>query len=178
MNTVFGLWASFQTRENFLAALRTLRKTGYVHIDTATSQEVEELDENLGVHEKSNVLGLAALMGALSGIALGFGMQWYAMVIDTPLNIGGRPLNSWPSFIPITFILMILCAALSLTFTLFFRLHLPWPSHPLFFVRSFDLSKGTFDIIVSSEDPLFDMSQTRELLKSLKALDVEDIPWS
>lgn len=178
MSSYFGLWASFSNKELFIEALKTLRDQGYSYVETASSQDLEEVDDYLPFASKKSILPLATLLGALLGLCLGFGMQWYCMAYSTPLNIGGRPLFSWPSFIPITFVLTILCAALTLVITFLWKVALPCLSHPVFFIEKFDLSQGHFDIVISSADPQFDPSQTRHLLLSLRAQDVEDIPWS
>lgn len=170
-----GMMATFQSQDSFVAALKTLRQKGYKHLDTATGQEIEGLEDLLGKTERASIYSKMGLTGAVFGIAAGWLMQWFASADQTPLNIGGRPLNSWPSFVPIIYILMILCSALSLTATFIFDLRLPWPSHPLFHT-SLDLSSGNFAILISVKDPLFDSEKIRGLFQQLQAVRIEEVP--
>lgn len=167
--------ATFQSHESFILALKSLRQRGFRHLDIATGQEIEGLEDILGTTDRSSLYSRVGLAGAVFGIVAGSVMQWYASVEQTPLNIGGRPLNSWPSFVPIIYILMILCSALTLTITFFMDLHFPWPSHPVF-QTSLDLSSGNFSIIISDQDPHFSATKLQEILLQLNAVRVEVVP--
>lgn len=174
MNSSSGLLATFKSQSDFINALKTLKQKGFKKLDTATSQEIEGLEKILGKSSRSGIYSLAGFLGAMTGLFGGFFMQWYSSVEQTPLNIGGRPLNSWPSFIPITYILMILGTGLALLLTFILDLRLPWPAHSVF-NTSLDLSSDNFSIIIYSHDPLFESSQTSALLRQLKAQEVETL---
>ena len=103
-------------------------------------------------------------------------MQWYANVIDYPLNIGGRPDNSWPSFIPITFELTILGAALSAAFGMLALNRLPKPYYPTFNAPAFlRASRDGFFLCIQKTDPQFDVGATMELLRSFNPRSLGEI---
>lgn len=164
---IYGILAEFDSADELLAASRKTYAEGYRQMDAYTPYPVHELAEAVGF--KKARLPLIVLIGALVGAALGFGMQYYASVHSYPLNIGGRPLNSWPSFVPITFELTILVAAFSAVLGMFALNGLPMPYHPVFNAPRFALaSREQFFLCVESIDPKFDRSQTRKFLEGLK----------
>src|SRR6516225_380634 len=112
--SIHGLAAEFATPEQLLEAARTARDQGYKRMDAYSPFPIEGLPEALG--RKRTLVPLVVLIGGIIGGTGGYFMEWYANVISYPINIGGRPLHSWPSFIPITFELTVLCAALSAFF--------------------------------------------------------------
>ncbi|MGH7753384.1 MAG: DUF3341 domain-containing protein, partial [Gemmatimonadales bacterium] len=127
---IFAWMAEFDTPGELIEAARRARQAGYRRIDAYTPFPIEGLDEAIGF--KKSRLPLVVLAGGLAGAAGGFLLQYYASVIDYPLNVGGRPLNSWPSFMVVTFELTILGAALSAVFGMLALNGLPMPYHPVF----------------------------------------------
>ena len=109
MKDLFGLAAEFETHEELFRAAEQAYAKGYRQMDGFAPFPVEGLAEALG---KRNRIPLLVLIGGILGGASAYYMQWYANVVSYPINIGGRPMHSWPSFIPITFELTVLCAAL------------------------------------------------------------------
>lgn len=165
---LYGLLAEFQQPEEILSAAGTVRAAGYRHVSGYTPFPVEGLFELLEF--KSSKLPAITFCGGLIGGVLGYGMQYYASVWSYPLNIGGRPLHSWPSFLPITFELTVLGAAFAAFFGMLALNGLPHPYHPLFNVQEFKLaSRNRFFLCVRSGDPMFDPVTTKAFLEALPA---------
>jgi hypothetical protein len=173
---VYGLLAEFEDREALLTAARETSAAGYRAIDAYTPLPVEGLSEAIGFRHTR--LPWVVLVGGAIGAFAGFGMQLYASAVHYPINVGGRPLNSWPAFIPITFELTILGASLFAVFGLLALNGLPTPYHPLFNVDRFELaSREALFLCVKSKDPKFDPITTREFLESLGPRTVFEVPW-
>jgi hypothetical protein len=162
-----GLLAEFETAEQILAAVRRARQEGYRNMDAYTPYPVEGLSEELGL-TRSRV-PFVVLAGGLVGAASGFFMQYWAEAVDYPLNVGGRPYNSWPAFIPITFELMVLVAAFAALLGMFYLNGLPMPYHPVFHLPRFArASQDRFFLCIEATDPRFDRSATKQFLASLQ----------
>jgi Protein of unknown function (DUF3341) len=147
--------------------VRRARQEGYRNMDAYTPYPVEGLSEELGL-TRSRV-PFVVLVGGLVGAAGGFFMQYWAEAVDYPLNVGGRPYNSWPAFIPITFELMVLVAALAALLGMFYLNGLPMPYHPVFHLPRFArASQDRFFLCIEATDPRFDRSATKQFLASLQ----------
>jgi hypothetical protein len=171
---LYGLMAEFETPEKILeAALRT-HAAGYRRIDAFSPIPVEGLAEAVGFDWTS--LPIVVFIGGLLGGSTGFTMCWYANVISFPLNVGGKPLNSWPMWIPITFELTILGAALTAVFGMLAMNGLPTPYHPVFNVSRFALaSSDRFFLCIKARDKNFDLNRTKAFLEELKPNGVFEI---
>lgn len=164
---LYGWLAEFETPEALLAAVRSARGAGYRRMDAYTPFPIEHLAEELGFHHTR--LPLLVLIGGLLGCAAGFLMQYYASVIDYPLNIGRRPLNSWPAFVPITFECTILAAALTTVLGMLALNGLPKPHHPLFNHPRFALaSRNRFFLCIEATDRKFNREATEKFLAGLR----------
>jgi hypothetical protein len=171
---LYGLMAEFDNPTSLVVAARKARESGYRKMDAYSPFPIEELSDALGHHH--DVLPLLVLIGGLVGGAAGFGLQYYAAVIDYPLNIGGRPLLSWPSFIPVTFETTILVAAFVAVLGMLGLNGLPMPYHPVFNVERFvNASRNRFFLCIESRDPLFDKQSTGEFLESLEPREVSEV---
>ena len=171
---LYGLLAEFDSPEALLEAANRTHQAGYTKIDAFTPFPIEGLADAIGFH-KTNV-PLIVLIGGLIGCTGGWLLQFYPNVIGYPLNIGGRPHYSWPSFVPIMFEMTILCAALSAVFGMLALNGLPTPYHPVFKVAQFALaSRSQFFLCIKARDPKFQYQKTREFLAGLNVRGVFDI---
>ena len=165
---IYGLMAEFMTPEDLLNATQKTRDAGFTRFDAFTPFPIEGLDEAVGLPR--NRVGLAALIGGVVGGTVGFGMQWYACAVDYPINVAGKPYFSWPAFIPVTFELTVLFAALFGAFGMLAMNHLPEPYHPVFSVDEFRrASKDRFFICIQASDPIFEVSRAKTFLQSLSS---------
>lgn len=168
---IYGLVAEFESADQLLNAAHRTREAGYRRVDAFSPMPVEGLAEAVGFH--TTRLPLVVLLAGMFGAAAGFLLQWYANVLSFPLNVDGKPHNSWPAFIPITFELTILCAALAATFGMLAMNGLPTPYHPLFNVPRFVMAtRGRFFLCIKAGDKKFDMGSTRQFLESLRPFGV------
>lgn len=166
--------AEFDKPEALLAATRRAYEEGYRKMDAYTPYPIEELSEALGF--RRNRLPLIVLIGGLLGAIGGYGLMYWTSVIDYPINVGGRPFNSWPSFIPITFETTVLIASLSAVLGLLALNGLPMPNHPVFNTPNFEMaSRDRFFLCIEADDPRFDHERTMNFLKSLNAREVTDV---
>ncbi len=171
----YGMLAEFDSATALVAAARQATAAGYRRVDAFTPFPIEELEEALAI--KPTVLPLLVLLGGIAGGAGGYFMQYYASVIAYPLNIGGRPFHSWPMFIPITFEMTILVAALTAVLGMLALNGLPMPYHPVFNVPRFALaSRDQFFLIIEAADANYDAERTRQFLDGLRPVNVWEVP--
>jgi hypothetical protein len=165
-SSLYGLMAEFESPNGLVAAAHQAHEEGYRCLDAYSPFPIEELHEALGSHHTR--LPLIVLIGGITGGLAGYGLQYWASVIAYPLNIGGKPLHSWPAFIPVTFEMTILGAALSAVLGMLALNGLPMPYHPVFNVPRFALaSRNRFFLVIQATDPKFTLDGTREFLQSL-----------
>jgi hypothetical protein len=171
---IYGLLAEFSNPTELVTAARRAREEGYQRVDAYTPFPVEGLAEALGFHHSG--VPLLVLIGGVVGCVTGYLMQYYLSAVDYPLNVGGRPLNSWPAFIPITFELTILFAALTAVLGMLALNGLPMPYHPLFNVPRFALAtRDRFFLCIEATDPKFDREETRRFLERLVPREVSEV---
>mgnify|MGYP002624649151 CR=1 FL=1 len=174
---LYGMLVEFEEPEDLVAAARRVRAAGYRRIDAYTPMPVHGLASALGIRRTR--LPLIIATGGVIGAALGLALQIWTSAYAYPLNVGGRPLISWPSFMPVTFEMTILCAALSGVLGMLALNGLPRPYHPLFAVPEFArATQSSFFLCVEARDPLFDPVRTRELLadgQKHQVIEVENV---
>jgi hypothetical protein len=171
---LYGLLGEFETSESLIEAARKAHAAGYRKMNAYTPFPLEGLSQALG--QPPTRLPWLVLLGGFCGGSAGYAMLYYASVISYPINIGGRPLHSWPAFIPITFEMTVLGAAFTAFLGMLALNGLPHPHHPLFAVPAFSLaSRDRFFLCIQSRDPLFQLGATRQFLESLPAR-VHEVP--
>lgn len=171
---LYGVIAEFETPGDLVHAARKVYEQGYRRINGYSPYPIEELSEAIGFTHTS--LPLIVFIGGVLGGLAGFGMQYYMEVIDYPLNVGGKPYNSWPAFIPITFECIVLAAAFSAVLGMLILNKLPQPYHPVFNVPNFAMATNDrFFLAVEANDPKFEHAKVVSMLRDLKALNVSDV---
>lgn len=171
---LFGLLAEFDSTTAIVDAARRARGAGFTRIDAYSPFPIHELDGALNLPRTK--LPWLVFAGGIAGMLGGFALQYWTSVIDYPINIGGRPLASWPAFIVPSFEMTILFAALTAVVGMIALNGLPQPYHPVFNVPAFGNASGDrFFLSVEATDPKFDLVETRRFLESLRPLGVSDI---
>ena len=173
---IYGVVGEFETPAQILQAAQRAHEAGYRQLDAYTPFPVEGLSEALGF--KRTGVPLLALIGGLLGGLGGFGFQYWVSATAYPQNIGGRPLNSWPAFIPVTFELTVLGASLFSVFGMLALNKLPQPHHPLFSVERFQkhASNDRFFLCLQASDPKFNLMEASRFLQNLNARYVSEVP--
>jgi len=170
-----GLMAEFHAPADLVRAAGAVHAAGYRKVDAYTPYPMEEVLEALHLHH-SHVPKLV-LAGGLLGLAAGWGLQYWTSVVAYPLNIGGRPYNSWPAFVVPTFETTVLFASLAAVLGMLALNGFPRPHHPVFDVPGFSAaSRDRFFLCIEADDPKFDRAATREFLQGLGAAAVEEVP--
>jgi hypothetical protein len=170
-SVIYGLMAEFEDPTSLVTATERAHREGYRRMDAYSPFPIEELHHALG--SKPTRLPLIVLIGGLIGCIGGYTLEYWSSVIAYPLNIGGKPLHSWPAFIPVTFECTILAAALSCVLGMLALNGLPMPYHPVFSVPRFALaSRNRFFLCIEAADPQFDSEKTRAFLQTLEPQEV------
>ena len=171
---LYGIMAEFEGPNELVHAARRTFEAGYRRINGYSPYPIEELSEAVGFTHTS--LPLIVFIGGLLGAVGGFFMQYWIEVINYPINVGGKPYNSWPAFIPITFECTVLAAAFSAVLGMLLLNKLPQPYHPVFNAPNFALAtRDRFFLVVEANDPKYDHDTVVEHLKSLNALEINDV---
>lgn len=171
----YGMLAKFENQEALVVATERVYQAGYRHFDAYTPYPVEALSH--AMHLKPSRVPLFVLAGGVAGGVGAFAMQTFATVVDYPMNIGGRPLFSWPAYIPITFETIILLGALAGVLGLFFFTRFPQPYHPVFRSEDFNAhgSQDGFYLGIEARDPHYDPDATLRFLQQLGSVNVETL---
>jgi hypothetical protein len=171
---IYGLMAEFEDANDLVAAAHRAYHEGYRAMDAYSPLPIEELHEAIGFHHTR--LPLIVLIGGIVGCIGGYLLQWWVSTTAYPINVGGKPFNSWPAFIPVTFECTILGAALSAVFGMLALNGLPQPYHPVFNVPRFALaSRNRFFLCIEARDVKFDLERTREFLEALGPREVTTV---
>ena len=171
---IYGVIAEFDSPTALVAAARAAREKGYRKLDAYSPFPIEELSDALHLHH--NKLPLIVLIGGIVGGTLGYLLQYWVTVVSYPINVGGRPLHSWPAYIVIAFEMTILLASLSAVLGLLGLCGLPTPYHPTFNVPRFALaSRNRFFLCIEATDPLFDHDGTCQFLETLEPREVSEV---
>lgn len=170
----YGVTAQFDSEEKLVEAARIVFTEGYRKIDAFSPYPIEGLAEIIG--QKRSAAPLLMLIGGVIGAVTGYGVELYAMGYFYPLNIGGRPLNSWPLFVPITFELAVLFSALAGVVAFLVLNRLPCLHHPLFSVPDFQrVSTDQFFLCIEAADPAFKVDHIRALFGRLNATAITEV---
>lgn len=171
---VYGLMAEFDDPSALVAAAQQAHAEGYRRMDAYSPFPIEELHDALGMG--MSTLPLIVLIGGVIGCLGGYALQYWVAAIAYPVNIGGRPLHSWPAFIPVTFECTILSAALFAVLGMLALNGLPMPYHPVFNVERFALaSRNRFFLCIEATDVRFDLEKTRAFLEGLGPREVSTV---
>jgi hypothetical protein len=171
----YGLVAEFDEQEQVVAALQRLRAAGFRRIEVYGPEPIEEADQIL--ERRPSRVPLIIFVASVAGAAGGFFLQWYGSVIGYPLNIGGRPLNSWPAFGTTTVELSILCMVLAGAVALLWACRMPLLYHPIFEAPGIErASQDRFLICVDASDPNFESERLRRLLRVHNPVRIDEVP--
>jgi hypothetical protein len=172
---LYGILGEFETPEELVAAARGARARGFARLEGYSPVPVEGLHQALG--RRRTRLPLVVFAGGVAGGAFGLWLQYYLMAVNYPLNIAGRPLASWPSFMIITFELTVLVAGLTAGIGMLAANRLPHPHHPLFNSQAFAerANVDRYFLCVEAADPAFRPEEVRGALRDLGALEVHDV---
>lgn len=170
----YGIVAEFEEAEDLIHAAQAAKDAGYKRMEGYSPFPVHGLSDAIGFRD--NRVPWFVFLAGLTGGCLGFLMQYWISVIDLPLNVGGKPLNSLPSYVPVIFECTILFAVLTAFGCVLVLNWLPQPYHSIFNAKGFErASQDRFFLCIESDDPLFDDEGTKEFLSGLKPVAVNEV---
>ena len=174
-STLYGLLAEFDTPSEILTATRRAYAEGYRKMDAYSPMPVHDLDRALGMEK--NAVPLVTLIGGILGGSTAYMLQWWINTIAYPINVAGRPMHSWPSFIPVTFEMTVLFAGIAAFVGMLALNGLPMPYHPIFNAERFSfVTRDKFFLCIEATDPRFDRVETAEFLQALNPRAVTEVP--
>jgi len=172
--SLYGVMAEFDNPTDLVAAAQRTYEAGYRRINGYSPYPIEELSEAIGFTRTG--LPLIVLIGGILGGLGGFFMQYWMEVIDYPLNVGGKPYNSWPAFIPITFECTVLVAAFAAVLGMLVLNKLPQPYHPVFNAPNFALAtRDSFFLVIEASDRKFEHDEVMHFMQTLEPKDLIDV---
>lgn len=173
-NPIHGMVAEFDGPEEILEAAQKARDAGYTKMEAYTPFPVHGLIDI--VDKEDHRIKWMIFFGGAFGAAAGYGLQWWTSAVAYPHNVGGKPLQSWPAFIPVTFECMVLFASLTAVVGMLGLNGLPRPHHPIFNAKNFEFASRTkFFLCIEVEDEKYDASETKTFLESLKPVQVSEV---
>lgn len=171
---IYGFMAEYDSPDSLVACAKAARDAGYTEMEAYSPMPIHGLSDVLGY---KSILQRFVLFGGLVGMCTGFGLCYWVSAMEYPLNVGGRPWNSWPAFIVPTFETTILFACLTAFVGMLAINGLPQPYHPVFNVARFsEATRSKFFFLILSRDPKFDLEGTKGFLARLKPLSVAEVP--
>jgi hypothetical protein len=171
---LYGIVAEFSTVEGVMEAAEKAKKAGYKSMETYSPFPVEGLDEATG-HAPTR-LGWVVFWMGITGFCTGFFMQWYSNTQFYPLNIGGKPLNSWPNWVVITFECTIIFSAFTAGLFMLGRNGFPRPYHSIFNTPGFErASRDRFFLCIEARDEKFELNKTKKFMETLHAERVSEV---
>lgn len=175
VNAMYGVMAEFDSAQAVVDAARRTVAAGFTKVEAYTPVPIEELNDI--IHKKRTILPKLSLLGGLAGMATGFALQYWASVIEYPLNVGGRPYASWTAFVVPSYELTILFSALVTAGGMIALNGLPQPYHPVFNTPRFSLaSSDKFFLVIETIDSKYDSDKTPRFLQDIGAKGVYDVP--
>ena len=174
-NPIYGVMAEFDSAQTLVDATRRVVSEGFTKVEAYSPVPVEELNDI--IHKKRTILPSLVLGGGILGMLTGFGLQYWASAIEYPMNVGGRPLASWPAFVIPSYELTILFAALTAAGGMIALNGLPQPYHPVFNTPRFSLATSDkFFLVIETDDPKYTATETGALLARIGAKGVYEVP--
>jgi hypothetical protein len=171
---LYGLVAEFDDEDAILKAAEAAFDAGYRKMDAYSPFPIHGLSEAIGF--KDNRVPWMIFFCGLSGATIGLALQWFTSVVDYPWNVGGKPLFSWPAFIPVTFECTILLSAFGAVFGMLAMNGLPRPYHSIFNAPHFHrASLDRFFLCIEANDPRFDVAETARFLRGLNPVNVAEV---
>lgn len=171
---LYALALEYDSPTAVVEAAKAVRDRGFKNIEVYSPYPIKQLDEIVPARDPVPFMVLSA---GVTGALVALLMEYYVAVYEYPLNVGGRPLNSWPSFIPITFELAVLFAAIAAFLGTLWLAGLPLLHHPVFNLPEFArASRDRFFLFVEASDPEMKVEHEREWLESLGALSIREVP--